>query len=542
VGLFGSLVGVELLVGAAPTVGGLGVFLWFASCLYVFGFAAYCLLDLVGHARRRETLVTLLTLAIAGIVVALHWQDPRSLSGEATQEIACALSQLSTTADHGYREYCFLGYPTRQFYLPAVPTLLFGRSMPALFGGASLYLFLGLLVFTSGIVRYFSYSLKGDLLNAILVGSALHFYWFNVTTFDYEQSGFPCGLAFLVVGLFFHYRVTRQAYLLTLLGFAGLFLTYAYTPSLALLGLEVVVLLYWALFEERTIRVRLLIVGLVLGLLFFLGTSLSLRGDLRLHDSTSETGRQLLNDLALTFEHLLFQNHGVPMVSPLFSFVFVALVLACAMGACGRKAVPIAVWIVATIIAAELSHGYSSNGIDWRLERATVAVPVFLGLLTMVCARWAQRASAWHLVATALIIGGSGLYFHKLYMASQPPSPQWAFIQWLERHVPAQPTTAQPRSLYLLYGANQFNGLDSLNDTLQYFVPGVVAALNPDLEQQILATPLRVPPTTSGILVLLPTGKGALAEKALAHNPERYMYDGRFLTNQGTFLSVFNTR
>jgi hypothetical protein len=85
-------------------------------------------------------------------------------------------------------------------------------------------------------------------------------------------------------------------------------------------------------------------------------------------------------------------------------------------------------------------------------------------------------------------------------------------------------------------------GVELLVGTLQYFVPGVVAALNPDLEQQILATPLQVPPTTSGILVLLPIGKGALAEKALAHNPERYMYDGRFLTNQGTFLSVFNIR
>ncbi len=540
--LFGSLAGLELLARVVPEAASPGIFLWFGSYLYVLSFAAYCLTNLVQHAWQHKTPVTLLTLAIATFVVAWHWRDPRALSGEATQEIACVLSQLTTTADHGYRESCFLGYPTRQLYLPAVPTLLFGRSMAALYAGASLYLLLGLVVFTSGIVRYFRYSAIGGWMNAILVGAIFHFYYFNSLTFQYEQSAFPFGLALLAVGLFFHYRATPKPYLLVLLGYSGLYLVYAYTPSLALLGLELVTLLYWAACDERSLWGRLPLVGLVLGLLLFLVTSFSLRGDLRLHDSSGETGKQLMSDLATAFEHLLYQNHGNPMVSPLFSFVFVALVLACALGVFGKRAVPVALWIIATIIAAEVAQGYAYYGIDYRLERATVAVPVFLGLLTAVCARWVRRANAWQLCVAALIIGSSGLYYHNLYMRSLFPNPNWAFIQWLESNVPAQPASTQPRSLYILYGADQYNNLASLYDALQYFMPGVTTTIDPALDQRIAAAPAKVLSTMSGIFVLAPNGKANVASQALAHDPQRYRYDGRFRTDRGAFLLVFNTR
>jgi hypothetical protein len=540
--LFGILAVLELLARVVPEAANVGVFLWYATYLYVFGFAAYCLLDMAWHAWQRKAPVTLLTLAIATFVVAWHWQDPRSLSGEATQEIACVLSQLTTTADHGYREYCFLGYPTRQFYLPAVPTLLFGHSMAALYAGASLYLLLGLVVFTSGVVRYFRYTHTGDWMNAILVGAIFHFYNFNFLTFQYEQSAFPAGLALLAVGLFFHYRVAPKPYLLVLLGFAGLYLIYTYTPGLALLGLELVVLLYWAIWEERTSRGRLPLMGLILVLLMFLVTSFSLRGDIRLHDSSGETGKQLLSDLATTFEHLLFQNHGNPMVSPLFNFVFIALVLGCALGSFGPRAVPVALWIIATIIAAEVAQGYAYYGIDYRLERATVAIPVFLGLLAVVCAPLARRANAWHLAVSALIIGSTGLYFHNLYMKSLFPNPNWAFIQWLGRNVPAPRSTAQPTSLYLLYGADHYNNLTSLYDTLQYFMPGVTTTVDPALDQRLAATPQKVLSTMSGILVLASGPTATPAAQALTHDPQRYRYDGQFHTEQGTYLVVFNTR
>ncbi len=73
-------------------------------------------------------------------------------------------------------------------------------------------------------------------------------------------------------------------------------------------------------------------------------------------------------------------------------------------------------------------------------------------------------------------------------------------------------------------------------------MPGVTTTIDPALDQRIAAAPAKVLSTMSGIFVLAPNGKANVASQALAHDPQRYRYDGRFRTDRGAFLLVFNTR
>lgn len=538
-GLFLGLACVELLALAVPSAGAVGVLLWYVASLYLFGFGMYCLFDLLRHPLRRKTWLTLLMIALYGFIVAINLQGARNLSGESTQEWNCALRQLTLTTDHGYHQTCLFGYPTRQFYVPIVPSLLFGRSMLALHVGGGLYFLLGLIVFASAIVRYFGYTNTGDWMNGVLLSSIFHVYFFNHFMFVFEQSIFPFSLGLLAVGLFLHYIATPQKYLLILLGLALLYLIYAYTPGLALVALGIVALEYLVVREKRLVTDKLAIEAVVVLVLFFLCMSLTLRSDIRIHKAAGETPSQLLGDLTTAFEHILFQNHGVPLVSPIYNFILIFMTVASLLFVFGARAAFVALWMVATIIMAVTFQGYAYYGIDFRLHRATVIFPVFFALLAIVGSRWTLQDKGKYLVAATLILGLSGIHFHNLYMQAKTPNAQWPFIQWLQTHVPL--SESQPRNLYFAFGADQYNNLISLNDTLQYFIPELHSGGANDADQSRI-TDLNSLRGLTGIVVVPASGPGLGLYQQLSHQHGRFRYYGTFTSDQDVPLAVFEKK
>jgi hypothetical protein len=248
-------------------------------------------------------------------------------------------------------------------------------------------------------------------------------------------------------------------------------------------------------------------------------------------DPHAETTSQLIGDLGTGFEHIFFQNHGAPLVSPVYDFVFLFVTVASLLFVFGKRSAFIGWWIVATIVFAIVSEGYAYYGIDFRLHRATVVFPVFLGLLATIFVRWNLQKKAKYLLVGVLFFGATGLYFHGTYMQSLSVNPHWAFIEWLQKNVPAQRYTAEhPQRLSFVLGANQYNNMVSLNDNLQYFLPRV--QIGPAVQSVQNAT---------GILVVPTTGQGAAVARTLYQEPRRYHYLGSFQTDEGPSLAVFQT-
>lgn len=533
--LLTALAVVDVLALFLPPIGALGVVLWFLSYVYVFSFGAYCAYGLIKRTSRGRIVVTPLAIVLFAVVLTMRLIDPRTLSGETSIELNCTLQALASTVDHGFRETCLDGYTDRQFFLPVLPTLLCGRTLWAHNLGGCLYFILGIVVFSTGILRYVRHALVGDLVNAILLFSIWHIYYFNHSMFLYEQSIFPFCFGLLAVGLFFHYLVEPRSYLLVLMGFSLLYLVYTYTPGLAMVSLGIVAASYLALTRWSAPGARRSVAGIVAIALFallFAGVSLTFRGDVRVLDAQGETTTQLIGDLGTGFEHILFQNHGNPIVSPVYNAVFLFVTVSSLLFVFGARAALIGWWIVATLIFAVISKGYAYYGIDYRLERATIVFPVFLGLLATVLARWRLQDKSTYLGAAALFIGVTGLYFHSLYMQSVSPNPHWAFIQWLQQRVPVQRyTAARPRTLSFVLGADQYNNMISLNDNGQYFLPHIQigpAVLDVQSAERV-----------TGILVVPTTGLGAAVVKTFSQEPQRYHYVGSFHTNEGPFLAVF---
>jgi hypothetical protein len=342
----------------------------------------------------------------------LGYLDPRNVSHESTQQLACALEKFHTWADYGYGIWCFLGYPTRQYYIPSIPTLITGPTLGALNFGGFIYLFLGALVFLGGLRSLFENERRGDPLAAssllLICQLAIFFYifvWF-------EQSIYPLAHSLLVSGLFAFYLSRRIQGALELFALGLLLTAFVYTPGLAVTGLGIGTLVFVTILSrDRKIRIR---AGL-LALLVSSGAALSfgLREDIRF-----KSRPEALVDIPARLREIpkvisVTEMNGGLFLPPLtIAFLFgtviaIGLLVATFIGSRRRDektdfrdqllaalGVPfVLLWSVGAIIAAAIFPGYANPPTHFAMHRAGIIVPPFL-LAVAVCLRYVQRGKA----------------------------------------------------------------------------------------------------------------------------------------------------
>lgn len=531
--LFSLIVITDLLSKFYPSLSFTGVFLWYISYIYLFIYAAGCAFFILRRSIKAGGWPILLFFLSLGFLFWKYTFPLSSISAEATQEINCALNQLTGSADRGWRENCLFGYPSRQYFLPALPSLIFGRTLANLQIGGSLYIIIGLVIFTSSLFSILKPGIKSGLLVTLILSSAFHFYFFNHMTFLFEQSIFPAALMFAAIGAFVHYFSSRNNLHLMLLAFIMLYLIFSYTTSLAGFLLILSALLYLFFFDSKSLPTRFLIAGIILFSLYAFLMSFSFRKDIILFPFQPVTSSiNITDDLSSAFSHLFFGNLKIPYLSPVFTFIFISITFLGLLFTFGLLPFFLSVWMTAVIILSVISQGYSYYVIAFRLHRSLVILPVFLTLLAYLVIRFKIQISYRILTGLLVLILGSGLYYADSLLSVRDTNKHYPFISWISENN----IRIQPGKLYLLNGTNKYNNFDSLNDTLQYFLPQLVS----NSVYNITISECRDILSNQGLAVLPPDDSCIDYLKNTSYPNSQYI--GDFPVDSGTLLSVFEIR
>jgi hypothetical protein len=497
---FMLMVVAELLSVAWPKAGVVGAYLWFAANF------AFCVLAvlLVGSLFRRGRVLSLLTLGLYALLFYVSFADPRNVSHEATQELSCALNKLRESADLGFRSWCFLGYPTRQYYLSTLPTLAFGPSQAALNGGMILYFFLGLTFFLFGIESIFRDGVRGDVVAAVAGVLLLHVGWFDYQFLAYEQAIFPLGLSLIVTGLFLCAYAYRHLAFLAFAALAAYLSIFSYTPGLAVtvLSIPVIVGAAWATHRPPMRSFAILAaIALVIGFV----VSIGIRDDLHLVSPSAATGQSSATKLAELGRVVIARNEFSPgLMTPLLAglllagylSLFVVTVALAARGylasrtrststpqgssAGGRSAwlhmgaaaIVVVVWAVGVVLLSALSPGYAKPPVHFAIHRAMIVFPPLLAILALLLSR-TYRLVPLQLIVLAVVFGFGAQRgvsgFFRLY-SGKGPDEKFLLLQWMERELHR---SKGPVPIRVFFADNLRGPFGNLYDYSLYFGPPV---------------------------------------------------------------------
>lgn len=459
----------DLLAFNNPLFGKIGTVLWVFSWLFVFLFAAKQFIGLIKLAWDKNLFMTLILVFILGGIVLVNTTNPKNISGETTQEINCMLTHFESSADWGFQKTCLFGYPARQFIIPALPSLIFGRSLFALNFGGALYFVIGLIIFASGLLNYLGKNKTNDIIVSIILSFIFHIYYFNHFMFFYEQSIYPFCFTLLIGGLFLFHLTKKSSEIVFLLALSLFYLVFSYTPGLAVFFLAVLSL-FFMLINKKTQFSHKIIIGVIIAtsILSYLVT-LKFRGDIKLIQIT-QTAINVKQDLITTFNHLLFQRNGNPLVSPILNFIFLSLIFLSLILFFGWSFFIGAVWAMSVIILSVISKGYAYYGVDFRLHRATVIFPPLFIMVAFIFKKYINKLKKLNtlLFVFLILMIASGIKFQINSLKNKPKSKHFYFINWLIEKKIIRKNSKEMINIYLTN--NTSSNYISLNDELQYFI------------------------------------------------------------------------
>ena len=456
-------------------------------------FAIVALVELRWLFGSRSTPVSALSIAaLCFICILIFWSlaDHKVISQEGAVELRCVHDLINGDAQFGFWNTCLFGYPARQSYLHALPTMLFGQSLVALNSGAMIYLLLGLLIFVGAISRLYESCINCDIALAFVLVLIFHFYFFNETSYRPNMALFPIGIAFLALGC--HFRLARQRNYFNLLLFCASLIVaiHSYTPSLAIVAAALGLLLFRFIRPHNFDPIpRAAYAATLLILIAAFLRTLEYRYDVRfLPDSTATGGA---GTLAALQESLRFAALGSDFMSNTAKVVFV---IALVYGLSVMRSIPIlylVFLILSVFVAASITQGFGFLGVELRMHRATVAIPAVLTLILLVLLDMLKRLSTTRLArGSQLLLAAmiplsalAGMDYRAEFFSHKLPLAHLSFIENLNRSYPNL-DLKKPLRLYL--GPEALPDLLSLSDTIGYFYPtSQVYFLSPSCQPEV---------------------------------------------------------
>lgn len=467
------LVVLDLVVPNKNSLGVVGVTYWSLLWLTLFGYTGYALVRLTKTLiQSRMWIVAIVALLYLGTFV-VSLPDARHLSGESTREISCAISHLTNTKDMGFSSVCHLGYPARQFYIPAIPTILFGRSLVALQAGSLLYFIAGFIVFLRGLVIANKHHKHADIIGGIILATLFHFHMATYIILTFEQAMYPMSFAMFTVGLWLTWLHERSTIVLLLLGLIQLVLIHSYTPALAVMALNLLLFLIFAYeaYRQKSKRWVLFVVIFFVSCLS-LWVSAQTRSDVRiLTTKTPITFEMVLTTLGETWRHIVYKSGTIPWTSPIFTLPFVGTLALSLLGVFGLPVSAITLWILTVIAIAVISNGYAGGSVDYKLQRATVTIPYFLALLVELSKFIRVPKKILVVITLLFFITGIGTFME--IRSKKQDMHQVMLARFLMPHIP----TNEQKEVWLgtisiASDVAPYIKADNFEDAALYFLPG----------------------------------------------------------------------
>lgn len=467
--LLALMVTISIIYLKFPVQGKLGVFVWFLSYIPLVAYSFYCFLTVIVRYLKRDSVLSVLFLLAILTIVFVNVPKPYNFSSTITREIGCTLTHLTNKVDGGFNGSCLWGYPERQFWLPTLPTLVFGRTLAALNLGGSLYFVIGLAVFLAGVMTYIPDKRKSDMVAAFILASLPHFYFVNYFLFYFEQGLNPLSFGLILCGLYLNYRKTKSTFVLLLAGIVLQYLAYAYTPSLALAAISLFVIAWMLVKRQFPKHHAWLAVAVGAATIAAIMTSFVFRNDFHVTSALDPRGQtELISDIHKTAEHILLGNHGTAYTSPLFMILFPAIVLVMISGLMGVPTIGIGLWVLTVLITAVVAHGYLYYSLDYRLLRTVVIIPVIFTTITVWLKRIPLPLPRTAAFVFCIVLFIYGMRYQHLYLSSKETSAQFTTIRQLQSII--KPDGSRVKSPLYLHG-DAYADFDSYKDFTVYFIP-----------------------------------------------------------------------
>lgn len=351
--------------------------------------------------------------------------------------------------------------------------------------GTAIYFITGLIIFSSGIFKFFRNNPKPELLTSILIAGLFHFYFVVWFLFGYEQSIYPLSLTMTGLGLFLHLRKDYSPFLLGLITITILYLVFMYTSGLASAILFILFLIYFTIYKCRKLIARLSYIAVIIISFGMLFSSFTYRKDIavgsfadgglpmRLADITHGTTGLLLNSLPIQYMTWF--------IYPLLLFSVISILLI-------RKNILqilfVGAWIIGVIVLSIVSKGYSYYVVEFRLHRSIITIPFLLMAIGFAINRFKFKPVLIRYLYPSLFIFIllTSLYnvFYSLYLKiGSERHRHTELIHSLKQPMPQKVDEGILSFDDDLYAVENFsNNYVSINDSLKYYLPGFTACPN----------------------------------------------------------------
>lgn len=465
-----------------PVLGKVGSLLWAGSGILLLLWAVLKLADLLLQALRGKFILTSVVLCYMLGTVFYQATQPQTLSNETTQELQCLLKYVSGLDDAGFHETCLFGYPARQFLAPALFTAALGRTQAALNFGGGIHFVTGLIIFVVLAAYAFRAKPQIDPLLAITCALLFHASYAVHFIFLYEQSIFPLSFALIGCGAFLAYLSDRKSIYLFLVALSAIFSAHCYTPGLAYSLLCACILFFLSRTGEgpRSIVMAAIVLVSVL-------TSIIYRHDIKVLEDENSSAAFFYDSFQGASTHLLLVPQGKPFLSILGSAAALATLIWFVFGSAGLMGLFLFAWVGAVLAAATFMHGYTVYGIDFRLHKALVVLPILMGgfLYGLSNLIPQQRSARLRLYGLTLIFLVGTAQFQRALLGLRPVDHHLAFVEFLRPHL-------QGQEYHLLWSRGSSDRFRSFNDALQYFFPQMKAIYEDDPNLSELPKPALV--------------------------------------------------
>jgi hypothetical protein len=468
---------IDVLSMFLPTIGQLGVYVWLVGWLIPIILVIRPTIAVLRASYVQSQFIWLVVLCMWFGMYAYHVVSPLTSGGESPQEIGCALHHLSQP-NGGYHQTCLFGYPARQYYLPALPSVWFGKQLTTLNLGNSLYLLLGLIVSLVGVWHYWQHRPTVWWVMTCLILILPQFYFFNhFFFFLFEQSIFPFAFALMGVGWWLLFLAKKDLSYLAMVCLLTYQSTFLYTPGLSLYVLGIVALgfgwfHYWLQhpFKHKPLM-HIVASCLILGVLITgLSVSLLSRRDLKIAGSESTNPLTTLTTLRSAWALLLKPNVEKAYFSSPLQLGFWAVLSWLILYKRSWWSVGLASWIIGVITLSVVAKGYAYYGIDFRLHRSMVAMPIVSIALLHILITSSLSLRRWWRWFVILVLLGFGCWQY-IHYAKQRTTIEVNYLlaQQLQQQIVLSP---QITSLPVLLIDEQKDYIP-INDWLRYFNPQV---------------------------------------------------------------------
>ncbi len=407
-----------------------GIFSIAASRLWMLGWVIciagiiYMFVRLVIEDLKAKHYLSLVFMSVIFmmLILAIGNFDKIVIGQDATQQLAEGTLSFSAP-DWNYTGKAFLDYPNRQYVLAAIPTLILGRSIPALQIGFAYPFFLSLLIFYTGFRKWQRKEGLSEIFSMVAVSALFTFPYVTEYYIYFEHTLFPACFTMQCIGWLLLFLKKPTLFNAFAIMWTCTMMANCYTPAIASVALFVCIIFLLGFFtlsgkhdlpytrlEGKLSFLTCLNMSVVISL-FAAFTFLFSRGD-RITDMRTES---FIESLAATKEgySIFFLNSPSVFSNYLMIFIVIYLVMSL-LYRFGFIHLVTSVWVLAIVGMSQFLKGYAIYEPSISMSRTLITVPVLVTALFLtgieVMKRYKVKVKPFLLVLVVIVNISLGIY------------------------------------------------------------------------------------------------------------------------------------